>query len=78
MVKFTKAELYERAESVGLKIDTYSPGDGVTRYRFFQTSPHVDYFASDGEYTAPGLKEASVWLHGYTKAFLTVSSRLQK
>lgn len=29
-------ELDEAAESVGLYIRTYSPGDGATRYRFFE------------------------------------------
>lgn len=29
-------ELNETAESVGLYVCTYSPGDGVTRYRFFE------------------------------------------
>lgn len=60
------AKLREVAKSVGLHIDTWAPGDGVTRYRFF-TKPS-DYFAGDGLYTALGLKEAWCFLRGYVAA----------
>ena len=46
--------------------DTYSPGDGITRYRFFSTSRDYfrDYFSADGLYTALGRKEAITFLDG--------------
>ncbi len=64
-------DVYETAKDVGLYVATWSPGDGVTRYRFLHTE--TDYFvgsyhpASDNYilYTALGRKEALVWLAGY-------------
>ena len=60
-------ELQEEAKAVGLHIDTYSPGDGVTRYRFF-TEPS-DYFAGRGTYTALGLGEARVFVTGWSQGW---------
>lgn len=62
--------MFELADRVGVHISTYSPGDGVTRYRFTdkRSEPewNWDYFAtSHPMYTALGLKEASTWLLGY-------------
>lgn len=34
-----KAELIGSAETMGLYVRTYSPGDGGTRYRFFKAEP---------------------------------------
>lgn len=49
---------------------TYSPGDGVTRYRF--STLGGDYFAIRNEYTALGIKEALAYafgrVHGYIQA----------
>ena len=56
-------ELRSRAEKLGLHVDTWSPGDGVTRYRFFADGPR-DYFEADGVYTALGHKEVKVFLRG--------------
>lgn len=50
------------AQGVGLYVSTYSPGDGVTRYRF--TFEDVDYFATDGIYTALGIAEAEAFVLG--------------
>jgi hypothetical protein len=47
----------------GLYLDTYGPGDGVIRYRFF-TEP-ADYFAGDGVYTALGYAEALTFVRGF-------------
>lgn len=47
----------------GLFVDTYSPGDGVTRYRFFLTDS--DYFSDHGIYTALGWKEAVTFAAGF-------------
>lgn len=50
----------------GYAIYTYSPGDGVTRYRFFKNaSPKQDYFGPDnGIYTALGYAEAEAFAQG--------------
>ena len=60
----TKSDLIERAQSLNLSVATWSPGDGMTRYRFFQDED-AEYFADEPLYTALGLKEAFTWLSGY-------------
>jgi len=51
-------ELQEHAKSGGLYVASYSPGDGVTRYRFFER-PGNAYFGPDsGICTEFGLKRA--------------------
>lgn len=66
--KPTRMEALEaEARRVGLFVDSYSPGDGVTRYRFITRSDR-DYFSASGServYTALGLKEAYTFLAGY-------------
>jgi hypothetical protein len=58
-------ELSERAAKVGLYVRTYSPGDGVTRYRFFG-DPANTYFGPDnGVHTALGIGAA----HAFVDAF---------
>jgi hypothetical protein len=51
------------ANYVGIHVATYSPGDGVTRYRFFHVK--TDFAGGFGIYTALGRKEAMAWLRGY-------------
>lgn len=60
-------ELEEYAKDAGLKVATWSPGDGQTRYRFFdKPGPNQTYFGpASGIYTALGLKEAWNFLYGY-------------
>jgi len=61
----TKTQLGNLCIILGLTMYTYSPGDGVTRYRFF-TDHHVsDYFDGDQRFTALGLKEAVAFVRGY-------------
>ena len=53
----------ERASALaGLKVFTWSPGDGVTRYRFFKAegcAPSQSYFGpANGQHTALGAKAA--------------------
>lgn len=55
-------ELREACEEAGFYLTTYSPGDGVTRYRFF--SKPTDYFGGFGDYTALGYKEACAYAMG--------------
>lgn len=49
----------------GWSVETWSPGDGVTRYRFFKNAPaDQTYFGPrDGVYTALGAKEADEYSH---------------
>lgn len=67
----------ELAAHVGLFVDTCSPGDGVTRYRFF-TEDGNSYHSgpSDGIWTALGPKEARAFLAGYRIAKLAALATL--
>lgn len=58
-----RREIEESASALGIHVATWSPGDGLTRYRFFRTAR--DYFSDDGLFTALGAKEAGVFLRGY-------------
>ena len=52
-------------------VRTYSPGDGITRYRFFRRvdGPMSDYFGPEsGIYTALGAKEAHAFAWGLVLA----------
>jgi len=61
-------EILAKALRNGLTIATHSPGDGVTRYRFFKRDnehPHGhDYHEGKEYYTALGPKEAHAFLDG--------------
>ena len=57
--------LQEEARRHGLWLRKYSPGDGVTRYRFMRKN--VSYFADDGIFTALGISQAETWLSGYRR-----------
>ena len=61
MTRLSKLEL--ETAKYGLSVNTYSPGDGVTRYRF--NNKHSTYFADNGLYTALGIKEAMTFIIGY-------------
>jgi len=55
----------ETLAEYGFVIDTYSPGDGATRYRFFSNAgDRPDYFSGHGIYTALGWKEAEAFARG--------------
>lgn len=57
-------ELEERCREKGIGVGTWSPGDGITRYRFFTSTEAADYFRGDGDYTALGWKEACAYACG--------------
>ena len=57
------SELEDKARRAGLYVYTYSPGDGVTRYRFSREAGS-DYFACRSVYTALGLAEAHCFANG--------------
>jgi len=63
--------LRTECESAGFTFDTYSPGDGVTRYRFKALDAgdgndehRRSYFANFGDFTALGWKEALAYATG--------------
>jgi hypothetical protein len=63
-----KTKLDELREELptGYTVHTWSPGDGVTRYRFFHNAPSSQsYFGpANGTYTALGFKEAHTFARG--------------
>ena len=63
MGRITRKELEHQAAVAGLYMAAYSPGDGVTRYRFFLTPR--SYFQSDGLFTALGTREAMAFVRGF-------------
>jgi hypothetical protein len=68
MTRLQKLEL--DAHRAGFIVRTYSPGDGVTRYRFFRIDDcpkgvGQNYFGpANGTFTALGLKEARTFIAG--------------
>ena len=62
-----REEMEQYAESLGLTMRTWSPGDGTTRYRFFdKPGPGQTYFGpASGMHTALGLKQAWDFLYSY-------------
>lgn len=69
-------ELQDYARSAGLHVATWSPGDGTTRYRFFDTPGNTYFGPANGIYTALGLKDAWNYLYGYEE--LAAHERLIK
>ncbi len=63
MLKTGKAYLAQRTTDCGLFLTTYSPGDGVTRYRFH--TKDVGHFTEQGIYTALGLQAGHTFIDGY-------------
>lgn len=61
----TKIEqLVELGKGAGFYVASYSPGDGVTRYRFFDCEEPCDYFEGYGCCTKLGFKEALAYAQG--------------
>lgn len=67
---YTKKEILSFANTLGVKVATYSPGDGVTRYKFYDWPTEQDYFAIGTAQLgrAMGAKEAYRWLQGFSAA----------
>lgn len=65
-------ELQQRAARFGLNVSTWSPGDGVTRYRFAYADERGsgDYFAARALGTTLGIADAETWLAGYASCKL--------
>lgn len=71
--KGSNMNVYEAAANAGVFVGTWSPGDGVTRYRFYREGewsnglPVADY-NEGGRHelkTVLGRKDALLWLAGY-------------
>jgi hypothetical protein len=62
-----RSNMSEHAAMSGLTCETWAPGDGVKRYRFFRGAPAGQTYhgPDDGLYTALGRKDALTWLRGY-------------
>lgn len=58
-------DVTEAARAVGLYVATHSPGDGATRYRFFQVPGQRYNGPRNGIYTALGRKQAMTFIVGY-------------
>ncbi len=62
-------QLRSDAARVNLYVNTYSPGDGVTRYRFTRDTADSYFGPGNGIYTALGLGEANTFLAGYAQGY---------
>lgn len=60
----TEKEVKALAGVLGIGIATWSPGDGLTRYRFFTQEPY-DYWNGNQVFTALRSSQATIWLNGY-------------
>ena len=65
--RMTKKRIVFLAETLGLDTFTYSPGDGVTRYKFAPRGAQECYWSGNG-YITLGMKEAESFLRGYQYA----------
>lgn len=65
--RMTKKRIAFLAETLGLDTFTYSPGDGVTRYKFAPRGAQECYWSGNG-YITLGMKEAESFLRGYQYA----------
>jgi hypothetical protein len=61
----TKKEALKLAANLKLHLETWSPGDGVTRYRIFKKP--TPYHGGGEKFTALGPKELLAWLTGYAE-----------
>lgn len=51
----------------GLYFSTWAPGDGATRYRFFDRPGNSYHGPDDGIFTALGTKEAHAFMSGWRR-----------
>ena len=70
MKKKTRLENLQDILPPGMFVDDYSPGDGITRYRF--SKDNTGYFACRGVYTALGMKEAETFARGALEGYYLV------
>ena len=67
MVRFTEKQIKSTSAMFDLLCCTHSPGDGTTRYKFFENPVDGQTYWGPGTgiYTALGSREAWAWLMGY-------------
>ena len=70
MTKRDKEHMNAVLKHCNLDVFTYSPGDGVTRYKFAPKGKYGDYFTADCGARACGFSEAMTWLYGYQQALI--------
>ena len=67
---YSRKQVVTYAAPRGLRVTTYSPGDGVTRYRFHYGEEHPDYFASPHPVgTVLGAKNAMAFIDAFTAGY---------
>lgn len=77
----TRSDVTRLAATCNVQVDTWSPGDGQTRYRMINPeheSASGGYFGASGYAilgTLLGAGEAYTWLQGYRAAMLRVGDR---
>ena len=59
----TKTEALKLAGDLGFHVETWSPGDGATRYRVFNKP--TPYHGGGEKFTALGSRELLAWLRGF-------------
>lgn len=57
--------MIQNAHALDLHVSEWSPGDGVTRYRFFKKAGNSYFGPDNGIHTVLGIKEAETFLAGY-------------
>lgn len=62
-------ELKQACEEVNLWIACWSPGDGVTRYRFFEEPGNTYFGPASGIHTALGWAQANLFLTGFAQGY---------
>jgi hypothetical protein len=67
MARITKKSIVFLADTLGLDVFTYQPGDGQTRYKFAPKGVQECYWSGLG-YIVLGAKEAEGFLRGYQYA----------
>ncbi len=71
------AKIRQRAETLGLCFDHYSPGDSVIRYRFgLPLNGCEDYFGMRKFHTAIGARDAELFLEGFDTAIRVLAFKL--
>ncbi len=67
MKRSRKDILRDNARKAGLYVSVYSPGDGISRFRFFKGVKPRSHFSGDGIRTVLGIANAELFLSGYRK-----------
>ena len=76
MERITVVDLRRIVSDLDVSYDTWSPGDGRTRYRFCaRAGRSTDYFGCEPLFTAFGVKEAYTWAQGYRAAYFKRAAR---